>query len=446
MNSVVDAERVLNPDTGNIDIAFKIEGKDPVYVGKIDIRGNVKTRELVVRRELRIYPGERFDGAKIKRSKERIYNLGLFENVTFDTEPTDDPAVQNLIVGVKETKTGEFSFGGGYSSIDMLMGFIEVTQRNFDILNFPTFMGGGQNLSLKAELGMVSSNYDISWTDPWIFGFPYAFGFDLYRTEHNKRGDLGWIYDETRWGGDLRLGKEFTDTFRGDMLYRLEDVNISNIIDNASQDVKDEAGSNWISSLTLALTQDTRDNIYNPGKGYLIGFTIEDAGGIFLGDKNFFKGTLSASYYHTFFNIIVLELKGRGGMGGAYGSTAKMPIYERFYAGGANTIRGYKERRVGPRDPGSNEPIGGDSILVANTELTFPIYERMIKGAVFYDIGNVWRSSNQFMNGGYKQGVGVGVRVKTPIGPVRLDYGWPLNKNYDDDQTGELYFSMSRGF
>lgn len=446
MNVVVDVDRNLNQFTGNIDIVYNIDAKELVYVGKLEVKGNTKTKEVVIRRELRIYPGEKFNGDKIRRSKERIYNLGFFENVSFDTEPTTIPNVQNLIVTVKESKTGEFSFGGGYSSIDLLIGFVEITQRNFDILNFPTFTGGGQSLAIKAEIGMVRSNYNIGWTDPWIFGLPYSFGFDIYRMAHNKSGDVGWAYDETRTGGDLKLGKEFTDCFRGGVTYRLEDVRISNVVENASQDFEDETGSNWISGLTLELAYDTRDNIFNPMKGYILSGSIENAGGMIGGDKDFIKGTAAASYYHTFFENFVLELRGRAGWADAYSNCQEVPIYERFYAGGQNTIRGYKERLVSPRDPGSNEPIGGEAILIGNAELTFPIYEKIIKGAVFYDMGNVWRRAGDFASGQYRAGAGVGVRVKTPVGPVRVDYGYPLIKNFEDERTGEFYFSMSRGF
>lgn len=447
MNLVEDVERSLNQDTGNIDITYDIDAKDVVYVGKIDIRGNVKTRELIVRRELRIYPGDKFSGEKIKRSKERIYNLGLFENVAFDTEPTENPEVQNMIVTVKETKTGEFSFGGGYSSVDALIGFVEVQQRNFDIMNFPTFTGGGQNLIMKAEFGYTRQNYNLGWVDPWIFGFPYSFGFDVYNMSHNQRGDTGYAYDEARTGFDLKLGKEITDHLRAGLLYRLEQVNISNIASGASADFTAEEGRNWISSLTLDLSYDRRDNIYNATKGYLLGFSVTDAGGFLMGDKNFMKGTGTAAYYHTFFEKVTLELKGRAGLASAYGSTNDVPIYERFFAGGANTIRGYKERAVGPRDTGNNEPVGGDAIVIGNVEATFPLYEKMLKGAVFFDVGNVWKEpGDSFSSGGIKAGAGVGVRVKTPIGPVRVDWGYPLVKNYEDSKTGEFYFSMSRGF
>jgi outer membrane protein insertion porin family len=448
MNVIVDVEKNLNPQTGNVDLIYNIDPKEIVYVGKIDVRGNLKTRDVVVRRELRIFPGDKFNGDRIRRSKERLYNLGFFENVSFDTEPTDKPNTQNLVVNVKETKTGEFSFGGGYSSVDLLMGFAEITQRNFDIMNFPTFTGGGQNLIIKGEMGMVRTNYNIGWTDPWIFGFPFLGGFDVYRTSHTKSGDVGWVYDETRTGGDVRLGKEITDTFRGDLFYRLEDVNLSNLDDNVSQDIRNEQGSNYISSLTLELTQDTRDNIFNPGRGYILNGSIEDAGGVFGGDKEFWKGTLSAAYYHTFFSKIVLELKGRSGFSDTYGKTDTVPIYERFYAGGANTIRGYRERYVGPRDSASNEPIGGNAILIGNAEVTFPIYEKVLKAAVFYDVGNVWPKVGDFLDNAsqFKSGAGVGVRVKTPLGPVKVDYGYPLSKNHEDKREGQFYFSMSRGF
>jgi outer membrane protein insertion porin family len=195
------------------------------------------------------------------------------------------------------------------------------------------------------------------------------------------------------------------------------------------------------------MSYDKRDNIFNATKGYLLGFAITDAGGFLMGNKNFWKGTGSASWYHTFFEKATLELKGRGGIASAYGNTVDVPIYERFFAGGASTIRGYKERRVGPRDTGNGEPVGGNAILIGNAELTFPLYEKMLKGAVFFDVGNVWKQpGDSFMSGDYKAGAGIGIRVKTPIGPVRVDWGYPLVDNFQDSKNGEFYFSMSRGF
>ena len=154
------------------------------------------------------------------------------------------------------------------------------------------------------------------------------------------------------------------------------------------------------------------------------------------GDKDFYKRYFSTSYYYSPIDKIVLELKGRAGIANNYGDTDTVPIYERFYAGGANTIRGYKERKIGPRDPASNDPIGGESTLIGNLEVHFPIYEKVIKGAVFYDVGNVWSQLEDFAQGSYKQGVGVGLRLKTPIGPLKLDWGYPLNENQGDEKEG----------
>ena len=364
------------------------------------------------------------------------------------TVPSSKKGVKDLNVTVKETKTGEFSFGGGYSSVNAWMGFIQISQKNFDILNFPTFSGGGQELTLRAELGTAQNNYFLGWNDPWIFDWPYLFGFDLYREEQQPFGQAGYGYDERRMGGDLRLGKELTDRLKTGLVYNLEEVKISHVDENASQDLREELGSNWVSRLSWSITYDKRDNIYSPTKGYFANFVLENAGGFIGGNKDFFKGWSTMAYYHSIFQNIVMELKLRGGLAGAYYNTPRVPIYERFFAGGGNSVRGYDERAIGPRDRPTNTPLGGEAMLIGNAEVNFPIYKKMVKGAIFYDIGNVWSHyGGMFTQGlGYKQGTGIGVRVKTPIGPVKLDWGYPLNQNYEDPREGQLYFSVSHGF
>ncbi|MBN1353866.1 MAG: outer membrane protein assembly factor BamA [Candidatus Omnitrophica bacterium] len=446
MNVEVGVDRALHTDTQTVDIVFNIDAKEVVYIGRINIKGNTKTKDIVIRRELRAYPGEKFDGDKIRRSKERLYNLGFFEDIYFETTKTDKPNVSDLDITVKETKTGEFSFGGGYSSIDEFIGFVEVVQKNFDLFNFPYFTGDGQNLSVKAELGTVRSNYNISWTEPWIFDYPLSFGVDAYHWTHYRRTHVGYGFDEKRFGGDVRFGKEFLEYFRADLMYKLENVDISDISDDATQDLKDEEGDNWLSRLGFGIVFDNRDNVFSPTKGFVSSLSMENVGGFLMGDKDFLKGFTSNSFYYSPIKKIVIELSARVGLAQSYWNTDEVPIYERYFAGGANTIRGYQERKVGPRDPSSNDPIGGEALLVGNAELTFPLYEKIVKGAVFYDVGNVWRRIEDFAQGGYKQGVGIGVRVKTPIGPLKLDWGYPLNDNHDDDKEGQFYFSVSHGF
>ena len=230
------------------------------------------------------------------------------------------------------------------------------------------------------------------------------------------------------------------------LVYNLEEIEISNVPSDSSQDFLDEMGTNLVSRLTLNTQYDTRDNKYTPTKGLVTGFSIENAGGFIGGDKDFLKFYSYTSFYHSLLDNVVLELKGRGGVAGAYGDTKETPVYERFYAGGARTIRGYSERSVGPRDSAGHS-LGGDAMILGNAEVTFPIFKKMIKGAVFYDVGNVTADIGDiFGDFGYKQAAGLGVRVKTPIGPLKLDYGYPLSDNHEDAKEGQFWFSVSHGF
>lgn len=440
-------EPLLDEATGRINIVYNIEENELVYVNRVNIRGNTKTKDIVIRRELRILPGEPFDGSKIRRSKERLNNLGFFEEVSLNTEDADEANKKDLVVNVKETKTGEFSFGGGYSSIDRFIGFASISQRNFDLFKFPTFTGDGQYLNIKAELGMVRNNFVLSWTEPWILDYPLSFGFDLYRRSHGRERSVGYGYEETRMGGDVRFGKELTEQFRSDLIYKLEEVEISNISEEATSALKREEGDNILSTLGLYLTFDTRDNIFNPTSGVLVTGGAEEAGGPFLGDIDFFKYITSASTYFNWLNKkLVLSLSGRAGFVNDYGDSDHVPVYERFYAGGASSIRGYRERSVSPLDPVTSDPVGGESMIVGNVELTFPIFQDILKGAIFYDVGNVWDEIDDFGFDDYKHGVGMGARVRTPVGPVKVDWGYPLNEVTGQEQKGRFYFSMSREF
>ncbi|MCK9574102.1 MAG: outer membrane protein assembly factor BamA, partial [Candidatus Omnitrophica bacterium] len=250
---------ILNPETQKVDVTYKIVENQVAYIERIDIKGNIKTKDKVIRRELRVYPEERFDGKAVRRSKEKLENLGFFEEVRFDTEPGTKPEQVNLIVDVKEAKTGHLSFGGGYSSIEEFVGFAEIRQKNFDFKNFSTFSGGGQDLSLYASLGSLTSRYELSFTNPWIFDRPYSFGFDVYKKGHDQDEDVGYGYSEDITGGDVRLGKDFNDTLKGQVAYRFDRVKISDVIENATSDLKDEAGITNLSTMEFDLAYDTRD-------------------------------------------------------------------------------------------------------------------------------------------------------------------------------------------
>jgi outer membrane protein insertion porin family len=437
----------LNPHTGRIDIVYNIQESEVAYVGKIKIRGNVKTKDVVIRRELRIEPGNRFDGDKLRRSKERLQNLGFFEEISYDTEDTPVPNKKDLVVDVKEAKTGAFSFGGGYSTVDEFVGFVEIEQKNFDWKNFPYFTGDGQDLKLRASLGSISEGFELSFTEPWIFDYPVSFGFDAYKRTHERESDIGYGYDEDITGCDLRFGKEISEYTRANLMYRYDNIDITNITETASDDLKKEYGKNAISSAEFGLTYDSRDNVFNPTKGNILSGSLECAGGPLAGDKDFLKFFGRASHYFPLLRGSTLELRGRLGLADAYGDSEQLPIYERFFAGGAYTVRGYRERKVGPVDPVSKDALGGEGMLVGNIEYTYPLFD-FLKLATFYDTGNVWSKYTDIGSGGFKSAIGLGVRIKTPIGPVMLDYGIPLNKEPGEDTkgSGRFHFSVSHGF
>lgn len=457
ITAVVSEATYLNPQTGRIDIAYNVIENEIVYVNKIRVRGNVKTKDVVIRRELRIRPGDKFDGDKLRRSKERLQNLGFFEDVSYDTTDTGQPDKKDLVVDVRETKTGSFSFGGGYSTVDQFVGFAEVEQKNFDWKNFPYFTGAGQILKFRASFGSISDSFELSFTEPWLFDYPVTFGFDAYKRSHQRDTDVGYGYDQDVGGGNVRLGREFGDYYRGDLTYRFDRIKISNPSDNATADLTREVGSNVISSINPVFTFDSRNNVFYATRGNVVLGSFEWAGGAFGGDKDFWKFYGRASHYFPMFRDSVLEIRGRVGAAAPYSDTDYIPIYERFFVGGASTVRGYDERRLGPIDPVSKDPLGGDSFLIGNLEYTYPLLD-FLKVAAFYDVGNAWEkiadlgssadANGVSETGGLKSSLGLGLRVKTPIGPIQLDYGIPLDKEpgEDDKKSGKFHFSVSHGF
>jgi len=445
----VEEATSFNTETGKVDVKVTIKEGKLVYINMIKIQGNAHTRDIVIRRELRMYPGDRFDGAKLRLSKQRLKDLGYFEDVGYDIEDTNQEDLKNLIVQVKEAKTGTFSFGGGYSTVDRLVGFVELEQKNFDISNWPSFTGGGQDLRLRAQVGSVERNFILSYTEPWLFDHPVSAGFDLYLTENLNDNTTGYAYNQKTIGVDFRVGKSFNDNFSVGSVYRLEHVNISDMNSGESEAMQEQVGNSLVSSLGFSETNDYRDSKLSPTSGWIITNNEDIAGGPLGGNKNFYRLQTSGAYYIPFkFNdvVTVLETSARTGIVQSYPSTPDVPIFERYFTGGQDSIRGYNERSVGPSDPNTNDAVGGDAILVGSAEYTVPIIE-IIKGAVFYDIGNVWDKVRDYGTGGLKSGTGVGLRIKTPIGPIKLDYGFPLNTEPGQTtKNGKFYFSVSRGF
>lgn len=441
----------LDPDTKRVNLTYHITERELVSINRIDIQGNLRTKDVVVRRELRVYPGEPFNGVKIRKSIDRLYNLGYFEEVNVETAPTAVADREDLIVKVKESKTGSFSFGGGFSSVDRLVGLIQLEQRNFDWRNIPNFTGAGQDLRLKVELGSVRRFFDLSFTQPWVFGHPVSFGIDLYNRTRLRSRSLGLGYGEEQQGGGVRLGREFADLVHVDLTYNLFRTEISDVVGEASADLKAEEGRNTISKIGASVAWDSRDNRFDPTRGGFAFVSADLAGSVVGGDKEFWRLQSGGSYYVPHLDRFVCESRIRAGLVDAYSDSSEVPIFERFFGGGSGTVRGFRERRVGPRDPRSNDPIGGEATLLATLEevLTIIKDERdrpMVKGAAFLDVGNVWRRVDEFGES-FKAGVGVGARVNTPIGPLRLDVGFPITEESEGEpRRPRLHFNVSRSF
>ncbi|MCX6338761.1 MAG: outer membrane protein assembly factor BamA [Candidatus Aureabacteria bacterium] len=435
-------EKRLNPETGKIDVSYTIKEYEPYYVGRIDIKGNTRTNDYVIRREMSVMPGDVFNSLKIQRSKERLENTGFFETVGIAASPGEGERTQNLAVDVQEGKTGQLSFGAGFSSIDGFVGFAEISQSNFDIKNFPYFTGAGQKFRLRAEVGLEEQNFLLSFTEPYFMGKRLAAGFDLYMKNSEYLSDY---FNEERLGGNLRLGKELGQFYRGDLVYKLENVNLYDVPDDASEQIKADAGNTLISSVSFGLTRDTRDSIVFPHHGAISSITAEFAG--LGGDADFVKLEAMGSQYFVpieRFPEHVVRVAGGAGVAGPYSGSGEIPLSERFFLGGGDTIRGFDYRDVGPRDI-NDEPIGGDAMLMASVEYTFPLISK-IRGAAFFDMGNVYETPSDFLDG-IVASVGMGVRLNLPVGPIKLDYGIPvITDQWTEGENGAFSFNVGTIF
>jgi len=433
----------LNRDGGKVDVTYEIQEGDLYFVEKVQIRGNTKTRDKVIRRELRIRPGERFDGEKIEKSKERLQNLNYFEEITYDTEPTDAGTNRkDLIFRVKEKRTGELSFGGGVSSIDTFMGFAEISQRNFDILNWPRFTGAGQSLSIRGQIGTIHQEYDVSFVEPYLFNKPISWGTNLFATQQDNENTL---FGERRMGASTTLSRLFKDVLRAGGGYTLERVELRDVADPAPVSVTEFEGPDWLSRLRAFTTFDNRDNVFSPTKGRVINLSGDLIGSFLGGDQEFYILRSGYTEFLTFRKKHQIEFQARLSTSQSFGKTSTTPAYDRFFAGGLGTVRGFNYRRVGPQEDG--EAIGGQTMAIVNLDYTFPLpYLDAFRGVVFIDAGNVSSDSYNVDFGEFAVSVGPGIKVKTPIGPLAFYYGLPIANKDTEDENGRFEFSLSRSF
>ena len=471
--------KIPNTETGTMDIEFKIDEGQKITVEKVEIRGNTKTKDTVIRRELAVSPGETFDMVRVKVSKSRLEGLQYFEKVETRPEPTDVQNHRDLVVAVDEKNTGNLSLGAGFSSVDSLVGFVEVSQANFDLFHPPTFTGGGQKFRLRLQVGTQRQDYIASFVEPWFLGRKLILGVDLYYRDLNYQS-LDSIYDETRAGAKVSLTRALIgDNLIGSISYTIENVGIhlnpgwhgplyvgvsdpgspfgfvtgptgplpggpaQVVPQNVPTAILEEVGHSLLSRVGVSLAYDTRNSTQLPNKGQRTELFGEFVGGPIGGDKEFYKLELKSSwFFRGFYPGHVLEMVGHIGTTESLKSGEDVPFYERYYLGGLYSLRGFHYRGVSPREPGFSEPIGGDSYWFGSAEYSVPIIERL-RFAMFYDAGAVAPKPYDFGNTDlFNDDWGVGIRLNLPIGPLRLDYAFPIHHDQFNGSSGRFQFGV----
>jgi len=421
-----------------VDVHYKIEEGERSFVNRVTIAGNTRTKDKVIRREVLVAPGDVFNTVRADLTKKRLENLGYFSKVETYPEETDVPGRKDLTILVQEKRTGSFSFGAGFSTIDQLVGFAELTQGNFDLFNWPTFTGGGQKFRLRVQYGTQRKDFLLNVTEPYFLDRRLSLSGQLFYTEADY---LSVEYNQRNYGFTIDLRKPITSFIYVSLGYQLQDIDIFNVSSGASAFIKSQEGSFTESKIISSVVFDRRDNALLTRTGQRITLAPFVAGGFLGGNTQIYGWDLEGSQYFRLKWDTILLINGEIATVDNWGNGSGVPIFERLYLGGANNLRGFPYREVGPQDV-TGEPIGGLSMARATVEWTFPIIEKA-RGAIFYDTGFVNSDAWSFGFKHIASDVGVGIRLNLPIGPLRLDYGYPLQR---DGYNGGGHFNFSVGY
>jgi len=421
-----------------IDVHYSIEEGVRSFVNRINIEGNTRTKDKVIRREVLVAPGDVFNTVRVDITKKRLENLGYFAKVETYPEETDIPGRKDLTILVQEKRTGSLSFGGGFSTVDSLVGFVELTQGNFDLFNWPSFTGGGQKFRLRIQYGTERKDFILNITEPYLFDRRLSLNGQVFYTEANY---LSAEYNQRNYGFAMELRKPINAYTSATLGYSLQDVDIFDVAISASDFIQSQKGSTTESKIFSGVVFDTRDNPLLTRRGQRVSFAPYIAGGFLGGDTQIYGLDLEGSqYFHLPWDTI-LVINGEVATVSQWGSGNDVPIFERLYLGGSNNLRGFPFREVGPQDE-NGEPVGGKTMWRTTIEWTFPIVEKA-RGAIFYDTGFVNSEPWSFGFNHIASDVGIGLRLDLPIGPLRLDYGYPLQR---DGYHGGGRFNFNVGY
>lgn len=421
-----------------IDVHYNIEEGVRSFVNRVNIEGNTRTKDKVIRREVLVAPGDVFNTVRVDITKKRLENLGYFAKVETYPEETDIPGRKDLTILVQEKRTGSLSFGGGYSTVDQLVGFAELTQGNFDLFNWPSFTGGGQKFRLRIQYGTQRKDFVLSLTEPYFLDRRLSLNGNVFYNEANY---LSAEYNQRNYGFATEVRKPINTYTYATLGYQLQEVEIFDVAGNASEFIQSQKGSFSESKIFGGVVFDSRDNPLLSRRGRRVTFSPYIAGGFLGGDTQVYGLDLEAAqYFHLPWDTI-LVVNGEVAVASQWGDGSNVPIFERLYLGGSNNLRGFPYREVGPQDE-NGEPIGGKSMWRTTIEWTFPIIEKA-RGAVFYDTGFVNSDQWSFGFNHIASDIGIGLRLDLPIGPLRLDYGYPIQR---DGYNGGGHFNFNVGY
>ncbi len=435
---------VRNPDyeTHKVSIEYKITEGIPYTVLDVNIKGNKVTKDKVIRRELAVQPGDPVDKTTIEASKARLMGMGYFKEVKAITVNSDEYGKKNVDFTVEEKNNLEFKIGGGYSDTDSLLGMVSLTNNNFDITDPKRwFQGGGQRLTASGTFGLSRYDAFIGFTEPWLFDIPLK--LDVSGFFNNVAYDY---WDERRIGTSIGLDKRIFDDFTSIAVsYKFGQVRVHNMDDELSHDTLRARGDDWVSTVQLELNRDTRDSLTEPTSGYSTGLLGSVSPKVLACSNNFYRTEAHMSKYFNFLDkAIILHVGGKMGILGKFNRDNDAPLYERYFLGGGNTLRGFPYREVSPVDD-SDHNIGGMSMMLFTTEVTHPIW-KFIRGAVFMDAGTVGKNSWSYSFNDLNIGVGYGLRLKLPMfpTPISLDLAYPvLNNQNNVSRKLRFHFNMN---
>ena len=452
VETAVDPRTSFDVEKALVSLEYSLQEGQRFTVDRVIVRGNYKSKDKVLRREISLVPGEVLKGPELRESRRRLLETRYFSEVNVSLEPGSFPDSKNVYVDVTEQTTGALLFGVGVSTNAGLVGTISLTQRNFDIADFPTslkdfleggaFIGAGQVLELSAQPGTQLSRFRIRFYEPYFLDQPVGLDLQAYIWQRKFES-----YDESRFGGTVTVARRFGRRMALSLGVRLEDVEIDSVNADAPPDVFAVEGSNDVRTVVFSASYDKRDSIWFPTQGYLLRATFENAGTLLGGDFDFNRLVLTGTCYKTVHvddreRPHILALRAEGGIVDETGGSDFVPIFERFFLGGQTTLRGFDFRGVGPRV--LDEPVGGEVLLLANAEYSFPVYENFLRGVTFVDVGSVYGEPGDVSRAELRSAAGVGARIYPPGWPIpiTLDWGFVLSSEPGDR---EQVFSFSVG-